>query len=162
MPRYSIILTRGVHGAHFKFIVATFEDQPQLLGVTSTSGQKRKADDVVDSPKAVGGWVYIGSHNFSGAAWGTLNFKGKTPTLSLRNYELGFVFPLPKANARAVADVVVPYKRPARPYSKTDVPWVSRLSILHSRVFIESRPIERKELSADWQDMKLHRDEGNV
>lgn len=36
----------------------------------STGGdRKRKADDIEDENEGVGGWVYVGSHNLSPAAW---------------------------------------------------------------------------------------------
>ena len=31
--------------------------------------KKRKADDMDEDTTEVGGWVYVGSHNFSSAAW---------------------------------------------------------------------------------------------
>lgn len=52
---------------HTKMLICLFEPRPQSLGLTSsTSSGKRKAED---EDNDVGGWVYVGSHNFSQAAW---------------------------------------------------------------------------------------------
>lgn len=65
--------------ADVKLITATFEPQERTLGFepalgsASASGSgsvgsagKRKADEMDEGP---GGWIYVGSHNFSTAAW---------------------------------------------------------------------------------------------
>jgi len=78
---------------------------------------KRKASEL--EGEDIGGWVYVGSHNFSSAAWvsqplsshpyterlsqGTANLKKKLPTLNVRNYELGIVFPLRPSYCLAVS-----------------------------------------------------------
>jgi len=64
--------------------------------------------------------------------------------MQISNYELGIVFPLresgpsprlpttdtvARSNANAVATNVAAHKRPARPYGKKDVPWVSFLCL---------------------------------
>lgn len=53
--------------------MTTFEPQEQSLGVISnpsaaTNG-KRKAEEMQEDGKDVGGWIYVGSHNFSPSAW---------------------------------------------------------------------------------------------
>ncbi|EIW73567.1 hypothetical protein TREMEDRAFT_70993 [Tremella mesenterica DSM 1558] len=112
---------RGGVLMHTKMLIGTFEPIPRSLGFTSVDCKsgKRKASEMEESP--YGGWIYVGSHNFSAAAWGTMNFKEKR--LTIRNYELGILFPLPRDKARAMADIVAPYKRPARQYSSNDIPW---------------------------------------
>ena len=62
-----------------------------------------------DENTGVGGWGYVGSHNFSPSAWvsrqaglvlslnnaqGRVSFKKTAPSLSISNYELGIVFAL--------------------------------------------------------------------
>ncbi|WFD30932.1 hypothetical protein MSPP1_001958 [Malassezia sp. CBS 17886] len=64
-------------------------------------------------------WVYMGSANFTRAAWGTLGGAPDAPTLSLSNWELGVVLPW---GTRMAADAV-PYERPARAYAADDAPW---------------------------------------
>lgn len=71
---------RGGVLMHTKMLVALFEPVPSPLGTTTLAkaeGKKKEKDINSD----VGGWVYVGSHNFSTAAWGTLNFRNKPPTL---------------------------------------------------------------------------------
>ncbi|WWC70762.1 uncharacterized protein I206_104713 [Kwoniella pini CBS 10737] len=114
---------RGGVLMHTKMLVATFEPQENRLGVeksTPMKSVKRKADEMKDD---VGGWVYVGSHNFSIAAWGTVDVKKNPPTCTIKNYEIGIVFPLERGTARAIADKIAPYKRPAVRYTAGDVPW---------------------------------------
>ncbi|KAK4689554.1 tyrosyl-DNA phosphodiesterase 1, partial [Tremellales sp. Uapishka_1] len=123
---------RGGVLMHSKVLIALFEPLPNTLGFassvnsnTSPTKGKRKAGNM-DSNEAdedVGGWVYVGSHNFSAAAWGSVNYKKSPPTLFVKNYELGIVFPLPRKGAQRIADAIAPHRRPARPYGQNDVPW---------------------------------------
>lgn len=57
-----------------QMLIATFEPASSGLGAisSSTSQGKRKADDVVSENEGVGGWIYVGSHNFSPSAWVSL------------------------------------------------------------------------------------------
>ncbi|KAF8305772.1 phospholipase D/nuclease [Clavulina sp. PMI_390] len=102
---------------------------------------------------SVGGWIYIGSHNFTPSAWGTLNrpktkkkntkAKAKAtkrdddhddsdgdnddePHITMRNYELGIVFPLPKEGFEQAATEVACWRRPAQPYGGRE-PWMQKL-----------------------------------
>jgi tyrosyl-DNA phosphodiesterase-1 len=55
-------------------LVAQYEPRARALGFEAQSdsspekGKKRKADEM-EGKESVGGWVYVGSHNFSSAAW---------------------------------------------------------------------------------------------
>lgn len=71
---------RGGVLMHSKMLLALFEPIPTPLGASGSSKAegKQKAKD-----SDIGGWFYVGSHNFSSAAWGTLNFKNKPPTLNV-------------------------------------------------------------------------------
>ncbi|TXT13549.1 hypothetical protein VHUM_00916 [Vanrija humicola] len=113
---------RGGVLMHTKMLIGLFEPSSSLFSPSKNG--KRKADELEDDKSSYGGWIYVGSHNFSPSAWGTVNYKNKPPTLNISNYELGIVFPLPRSNASAIADTIAPHKRPARPYGKNDVPWV--------------------------------------
>ncbi|OCF43592.1 hypothetical protein I317_02610 [Kwoniella heveanensis CBS 569] len=117
---------RGGVLMHTKMLIAIFEPAENRLGIEKVGTPtklKRKADEMDIGSKDVGGWIYVGSHNFSPSAWGNVDVKKNPPTLNIRNYELGIVFPLDRKNARSVADRVAPYKRPARKYSASDIPW---------------------------------------
>ncbi|KAL7423162.1 hypothetical protein Q5752_002462 [Cryptotrichosporon argae] len=119
---------RGGVLMHSKVLIALFQPKPQMPGFAPkpASGEKTKKrkTDVIHSAKAdIGGWVYVGSHNFTPSAWGYVNDKRKPPTLSIANFEMGIIFPLPRDNANAAADAVAPHSRPPRRYSETDEPW---------------------------------------
>jgi hypothetical protein len=62
---------RGGVLMHTKMIIALFEPKANQLGIegSSTSSGKRKASEITENKDDVGGWVYVGSHNFSAAAW---------------------------------------------------------------------------------------------
>jgi tyrosyl-DNA phosphodiesterase-1 len=62
------------------------------------------------------GWMYCGSHNMSQAAWGKLQ-KNNTQ-IQISNYELGVFFKQIPTNAP------IPFKMPAREYTKSDEPFV--------------------------------------
>ncbi|WFD47660.1 hypothetical protein GLX27_002312 [Malassezia furfur] len=69
------------------------------------------------------GWVYLGSANFTRAAWGTVAGTTSAPTLSLNNWELGVVLPLDSPDVDGSAWDAVPYRRPVEAYSAQDTPW---------------------------------------
>jgi tyrosyl-DNA phosphodiesterase-1 len=89
------------------------------------------------------GWVYVGSHNFTQAAWGTLSGSAFNPVLNasitpvlrssaswylcnifsqITNYELGIVLLLKDVEE---ADRVACFQRPPKKYTPSDEPWVS-------------------------------------
>ena len=65
------------------------------------------------------GYVYLGSHNFTRAAWGTISGTQAQPTQSLSNWELGIVLPLTEYDAWDA----IPYNRHIEPYGADDIPW---------------------------------------
>ncbi|CAE6457552.1 unnamed protein product [Rhizoctonia solani] len=72
-----------------------------------------------DKPKA---WLYVGSHNFTPSAWGTLSGSGFNPSIHMTNYELGVVLPLESVTQ---GDKLACWKRPPRQYVEgVDVPWM--------------------------------------
>lgn len=70
-------------------------------------------------------FLYLGSHNFSQAAWGNPN--ADLRSIRISNIELGVWVAgadLPSLLApRSAWDAIVPYKRPASPYASSDIPW---------------------------------------
>jgi tyrosyl-DNA phosphodiesterase 1 len=67
--------------------------------------------------------IYIGSHNFSSAAWG--RYEKADSQLFIRNYELGVVFksrPGSKAQKEAII-AGLPFRFPPSQYLDTDRPW---------------------------------------
>jgi tyrosyl-DNA phosphodiesterase-1 len=55
--------------ADSQVLVAIYEKQNNPLGIESS--KKRKADDGVEG---IGGWAYMGSHNFTPSAWVSCSF----------------------------------------------------------------------------------------
>ncbi|KAL1677634.1 tyrosyl-DNA phosphodiesterase-domain-containing protein [Schizophyllum commune] len=74
------------------------------------------------------GWVYVGSHNFTQSAWGTLSGSGFNPVLNVTNYELGVVFPIKDEEQLKSVQL---WERPPRRYGREDEPWVSRFMAAH-------------------------------
>jgi tyrosyl-DNA phosphodiesterase-1 len=62
------------------------------------------------------GWLYIGSHNMSMAAWGRL--QKQESQLQISNFELGVFF------KKIPSNTPIPFKLPAREYTKSDEPFV--------------------------------------
>ncbi|KAI0076842.1 phospholipase D/nuclease [Panus rudis PR-1116 ss-1] len=127
---------RGRVLMHSKMILGTFQDTglgtssgKQDVQPQSDSETEPESDDEVVELSAQGqgqakpvGWLYIGSHNFTPSAWGTLSGSAFNPVLNATNYELGIVFPL---RSKEEIDNVVCWERPPRKYANgQDVPWM--------------------------------------
>ncbi|KAJ7065483.1 tyrosyl-DNA phosphodiesterase-domain-containing protein [Mycena amicta] len=89
---------------HTKMIIASFSEEQM---------KSRESSAV--------GWMYVGSHNFTQHAWGTLTGDGDSPMLSVNNFEVGVVLPLETAEE---LDKMSPWQRPAKPYAGNDSPWI--------------------------------------
>ena len=74
------------------------------------------------------GWVYVGSHNFTQSAWGTLSGSGFNPVLNVTNYELGVVFPIKDEEQLRRVQL---WERPPRRYEREDEPWVCHFMAAH-------------------------------
>ncbi|KAG1890452.1 tyrosyl-DNA phosphodiesterase-domain-containing protein [Suillus fuscotomentosus] len=122
---------------HTKMIIATYRPKKSIFETSSQSNGKGKelsdsetepeSDDIEIQNDPIG-WAYVGSHNFTPSAWGTLSGSGFNPVLNVVNYELGIVFPLYDAKD---AERVSCFKRPARKYvSGQDRPWIQEESQL--------------------------------
>ena len=70
---------RGPVLLHSKMAIAFFTDVPP-----STNDDDSDEELVVlDEKGPVVGWIYVGSHNFTPSAWGTLSGSGFNPTLNV-------------------------------------------------------------------------------
>ncbi|CAL1698618.1 unnamed protein product [Somion occarium] len=123
---------RGGVLMHSKMIIATFRDTGPLnkgKAPQSDSETEPESDDEVVEVDAQGreedkviGWAYVGSHNFTPSAWGTLSGSGFNPILNNTNFELGIVFPLRRAEE---LERVACWERPPRKYVLgKDEPWM--------------------------------------
>jgi len=71
-------------------------------------------------------WAYVGSHNLTAAAWGSLDRDGQT--LRVRNYEIGVVFLPSEVSAEGVPTLPTSIPLPSIPsslrqYAVNDRPW---------------------------------------
>jgi len=113
-------------------ILGTFEEDKNFFSPSKsrTTDPYDSSDDdvrIIENPSRpktkLVGWLYVGSHNFTPSAWGTLSGSHMSPVLNITNFELGIVLPIEK---QEMLDEVAAWKRPARKYvTGKDVPWVS-------------------------------------
>ncbi|KAG2134937.1 tyrosyl-DNA phosphodiesterase I [Suillus cothurnatus] len=122
---------------HTKMIIVIYRPKKSIFETSNQSKGKEKelsdsetepeSDDIKNQNDPIG-WAYVGSHNFTPPAWGTLSGSGFNPVLNVVNYELGIIFPL--YNAKDVERVSC-FKRPARKYvSGQDRAWIQEESQL--------------------------------
>lgn len=136
-------------------IIGTFRDHSLTSKDKATqSGAETESEDddivVLDSKgtkeEKLIGWAYVGSHNFTPSAWGTLSGSSFNPSLNvspfvqhefivlhlvstqITNFELGVLLPLRR---KEDLDSVVCWEQPAKKYViGTDEPWVSSMPYL--------------------------------
>jgi hypothetical protein len=104
---------------------------------SSSPSSSSSADDLKTTPSPPPLAIYLGSHNFSSNAWGSLRLSSRRRSSSssnielngIGNYELGVV--LSGAVLQEMTDgeweSVVSYERPARRYGEKEGPWGSPL-----------------------------------
>ena len=80
-----------------QMILATFRPKSSLVGSgrgtipdeddedTDNEHNHSKSDKDNDTDKSLVGWLYVGSHNFTPSAWGTLSGTSNKPSLSVSN-----------------------------------------------------------------------------
>ncbi|KAF8513970.1 tyrosyl-DNA phosphodiesterase-domain-containing protein [Gautieria morchelliformis] len=134
---------RGPVLMHSKMILATFKDASSrnLANTAKTKKAKAKAEtpdpdssvtesssdsdvEEIDTERDANviGWLYVGSHNFTASAWGTLSGSRFTPIMNITNFELGIVMPLTDPKH---ADEFTCWHRPPRRYNlEKDEPWI--------------------------------------
>ncbi|GHJ83667.1 hypothetical protein NliqN6_0069 [Naganishia liquefaciens] len=112
---------------HTKCILATFRPGGQVGNSIQNQFARGSTSAAGDSKSSVGGWFYVGSHNFSSAAWGTMSMPktGGQPQIYVQNYEMGVVLPLPVDDTERAATEFAMWLRPPRKYDKdSDKPWM--------------------------------------
>ncbi|KAI0686935.1 tyrosyl-DNA phosphodiesterase-domain-containing protein [Cytidiella melzeri] len=127
---------RGRVLMHSKMIIGTFRSSTLANAVSRSKPKITKVeddDDIIEvAPPSADcvGWAYVGSHNFTPSAWGTLSGSDFTPILNVTNFELGIVFPL--RDEPHLANVAC-WERPPRKYEVgKDEPWVcSIINVIH-------------------------------
>ncbi|KAJ7173422.1 tyrosyl-DNA phosphodiesterase-domain-containing protein [Mycena filopes] len=91
-----------------------------LMHTKMIIGSFTQKKNTTADPSDPAGWMYLGSHNFTAAAWGNLSGSADAPVLNLNNYELGVVLPLMSAQD---VNSVSAWERPPKRYAPADVPW---------------------------------------
>lgn len=92
---------------------ATEDDEARIVPIRTAKG-KKDGPSVSARNEPAGGFMYIGSHNFTPSAWGrvTMAKSATQPTLTIQNYELGILFvslpTLPKDYFRGTQSAKVP------------------------------------------------------
>ena len=75
-------------------ILGTFCDKRRALGrnarAAPDSEDEPDDDDDNSEGKKLVGWLYVGSHNFTPSAWGTLSGSAFNPTLNVRKLPPSF------------------------------------------------------------------------
>ncbi|KAK0205913.1 tyrosyl-DNA phosphodiesterase-domain-containing protein [Desarmillaria ectypa] len=99
---------------HTKMIIGLLSDGPIDVDDSDTEDSDI---EVVDAPI---GWGYLGSHNFTPSAWGTLSGSAFRPVLNIKNYEIGVVFPIKDEQA---LEKVTFWERPPKRYDEGG-PWM--------------------------------------
>jgi len=109
---------------HSKMILGIFVDELKSFKDSSSTSVSSSSKMKEDSKDSVGGWCYIGSHNFTPSAWGNLSGSAKNPILNVTNFELGILFPLTGENAELEGSSIVCWERPPIKYHNSDLPWM--------------------------------------
>jgi len=78
-------------------------------------------DDGEGQEKPPEGWIYVGSHNFTMAAWGSVGGSILAPKLNISNFEMGIVLPI---KDKKDLERLVPWEQPPKRYGPRDVPWI--------------------------------------
>ncbi|KAJ3548645.1 hypothetical protein NMY22_g1191 [Coprinellus aureogranulatus] len=115
---------------HSKMIIGILQDNAYMSKQSSNAPDS--GDDTENEIEEVTpgvGWAYVGSHNFTPSAWGTMSGTGFTPILNISNYEVGIVFPV---KDEAEASRVACFQRPPRRYAAgSDEPWIQEESVYY-------------------------------
>lgn len=69
-----------------KMIIAMLQDNPfsSKKQQEESSETEDDTDDEIEEVEPAAGWAYVGSHNFTPSAWGTLSGSSFNPILNVR------------------------------------------------------------------------------
>ncbi|KAF9480645.1 phospholipase D/nuclease [Pholiota conissans] len=114
---------------HSKMIIAMLQEhQSGNQRRDRQRNQDDSSDDDIQVIEPALGWAYVGSHNFTPSAWGTMSGSSFNPILNISNYELGIVFLLKDKDEM---DRVACFQRPPEKYTYKDEPWIQEESAYH-------------------------------
>ncbi|PAV15621.1 phospholipase D nuclease [Pyrrhoderma noxium] len=110
---------------HSKMIIGTYKDRSSPNNDDSSSDESLLTPGGTSTEESdinLVGWVYVGSHNFTHSAWGSLSGSTASPVLNITNFEMGVILPL---KSHAEVEAVSCWKRPARKYvDGVDRAWI--------------------------------------
>ncbi|EEB97729.1 hypothetical protein MPER_02893, partial [Moniliophthora perniciosa FA553] len=109
---------------HTKTMLTTFAEKNSSNQTASEVDSETEDDSDIEIIGTSLGWAYIGSHNFTPSAWGTLSGSSFNP---IWNYELGIVFPL--KNQQDVERVATRERPPESYIAGGKEPWVRSESV---------------------------------
>ena len=70
-------------------IIAMLQDNPfSSKKQNELSDSEEYTDDEIEEVEPAAGWAYVGSHNFTPSAWGTLSGSSFNPILNVRRFLL--------------------------------------------------------------------------
>jgi tyrosyl-DNA phosphodiesterase-1 len=81
-------------------IIATYRPKKSIFETSNQSkGKEKELSDSETEPESDDieikndpiGWAYVGSHNFTPSAWGTLSGSGFNPVLNVSQFILSFM-----------------------------------------------------------------------
>ncbi|OAV88247.1 hypothetical protein PTTG_01497 [Puccinia triticina 1-1 BBBD Race 1] len=116
---------------HVKMILGLFTSDSSSESTSSTvntsTGKPDRGDEQINKDHI--GFLYIGSHNFTPAAWGKFTSKKtgsrESTLLEISNWELGVVLPV---KSHAQIEEYVTWQRPPKPYGHrgkdSSIPWM--------------------------------------
>jgi tyrosyl-DNA phosphodiesterase-1 len=64
-------------------IIAMLQDNPLVPKLKGKEAPEDSEDDEIEAVAPAIGWAYIGSHNFTPSAWGTLSGSAFQPVLNV-------------------------------------------------------------------------------
>ncbi|KNE91393.1 hypothetical protein PSTG_15185 [Puccinia striiformis f. sp. tritici PST-78] len=110
---------------HVKMILGIFNYSVESTGPTASTST-REVEKRINKDQV--GFLYVGSHNLTPAAWGKFTSKSasnETGSLEISNWEMGVVLPL---KSQAQVEEYVTWQRPVKPYGHggkdTGIPWM--------------------------------------
>ncbi|KAI8074463.1 tyrosyl-DNA phosphodiesterase-domain-containing protein [Gongronella butleri] len=116
---------------HTKYIIATWKKKATSAAQTASTSSKPASPATTSTSSSsstpseqgeeVLGYLYVGSHNATAAAWGRISRARDTGEIrnTINNWELGVVLPITRSS-----EFPTPYIRPAPRYRDDQQPWM--------------------------------------
>ncbi|KZT61887.1 phospholipase D/nuclease [Calocera cornea HHB12733] len=116
-----LALPNGKGKGKEKVEVIVLDSDTEDESVTEQEGSTTEDESGDVAEKAPEAWIYMGSHNFTMAAWGSVGGSILAPKLNISNFEMGIVLPI---RDKKELERIVPWEQPPKRYGPNDVPWM--------------------------------------